>query len=108
MNIKPLSKAIYNKAKELGIKTIVLNFSGGDDEGYLDVGMTPKFDQDFASQIEDWVWSVYDYSGAGDGNAYGDNVEYNLVNGTASTEEWYMTRQSGDSGTQNLQISAED
>jgi hypothetical protein len=108
MTIKPLSKKIYTKAKELGIETIVLNFSGGDDQGYLEVGMTPKFIESFATEIEDWVWETYDYSGAGDGNAYGDNVEYNLVNGTASTEEWYMTRQSGDGETRNLQISAED
>ena len=108
MNIEPLSKVIYNKAKELGIETIVLNFSGGDDEGYLDVGMTPKYDEKFAGEIEDWAWEVYDYSGAGDGNAYGDNVEYDLKNGKASTEEWYMTRQSEDGVTRNLQISAED
>lgn len=108
MTIKPLSKKIYNRAKELGIETIVLNFSGGDDEGYLDVGMTPEYNEDFSREIEDWAWEVYDYNGAGDGNAYGDNVEYNLVNGTASTEEWYMTRQSEDGGTHNLQISAED
>lgn len=108
MNIEPLSKQIYNKAKELGIETIVLNFSGGDDEGYLDVGMTPKYDEEFAGEIEEWAWEVYDYSGAGDGNAYGDNVEYDLKNGKASTEEWYMTRQSEDGITRNLQISAED
>ena len=108
MNIEPLSKAIYNKAKELGIETIVLNFSGGDDEGYLDVGMTPKFFGSFAEEIVDWVWETYDYSGAGDGTGYGDNIEYNLKNGTASAEEWYMTRQSEDGGTSNLQISAED
>lgn len=108
MTIRPLSKKIYTKAKELGIETIVLNFSGGDDEGYLDVGMTPKYNEDFSREIEDWAWEVYDYNGAGDGNAYGDNVEYNLVNGTASTEEWYNSRQYQEGNTCNLQISAED
>ena len=106
MTIKPLGKKIYAKAKELGIETIVLNFSGGDDEGYLDVGMTPKYDEKFAVEIEDWVWETYDYSGAGDGTGYGDNIEYNLKNGTASAEEWYMTRQAGDSEDHNLQIEA--
>ena len=106
MNIEPLSKAIYNKAKELGVETIVLNFSGGDDEGYLDVGMTPKYNSDFAVEIEDWVWVVYSYSGAGDGNRYGDNIEYNLKNGTAQAEEWYMTRQAGESDVRDLQIEA--
>ena len=106
MTIEPLSKKIHAKAKELGIETIVLNFSGGDDEGYLDVGMTPKFIESFATEIEDWVWETYDYSGAGDGTGYGDNIEYDLKNGKARAEEWYMTRQTGDSEDYNLQIEA--
>jgi hypothetical protein len=106
MNIKPLSKAIHTKARELGIDTIVLNFSGGDDEGYLDIGMTPKFIESFAMEIEDWAWEVYDYSGAGDGTGYGDNVEYDLKNGKARTEEWYMTRQAGESEDIDLQTEA--
>lgn len=106
MTIKPLGKKIYTKAKELGIETIVLNFSGGDDEGYLEVGMTPKYNEEFVGEIEDWVWETYNYSGAGEGHAYGDNIEYDLKNGKARAEEWYMTRQSGDSEDHNLQIEA--
>jgi hypothetical protein len=106
MNIKPLSKEIYNKAKELGIERIILRFSGGNDEGYLDVETEPKFNQDFASEIEDWVWEVYDYSGAGDGSDYGDDVIYDLKSGKVSTSEWYMSRSAGDSNERNLQIEA--
>ena len=107
MNIEPLSKAIYNKAKGLGVETIELRFSGGSDEGYLDVYTTPN-NLALESEIEEWAWEVYDYSGAGEGNDYGDNIEYNLKNGTAQAEEWYMTRQAGESDVRDLQISAED
>lgn len=106
MNAKPLSKEIYNKAKELGIERIILRFSGGNDEGYLDVETEPKFNQDFASEIEDWVWEVYDYSGAGDGSDYGDDVIYDLKSGKVSTSEWYMSRSEEDSVERNLQIEA--
>jgi hypothetical protein len=105
MNSRPLSKEIYNKAKELGIERIILRFSGGNDEGYLDVETEPKFNQDFANEIEDWALETYSYSGAGDGNDYGDNVTYDLKNGKVSTSEWYMSRSEGDS-ERNLQIEA--
>lgn len=89
MNAKPLSKAIYDKAKSLGITKIELNFSGGNDEGYLSIETSPEYNSDFKSEIKNWVWSVYDYSGAGDGTSYGDNVIYDLETGKVTTDEWY-------------------
>ena len=89
MEAQPLSKKIYNKAKKLGVEQIVLEFSGGSDEGYLHVGLAPEQNHDFAQEIEDWAWEVYSYSGAGDGSNYGDNITYDLVKGEVSTEEWY-------------------
>ena len=89
MEAQPLSKKIYNKAKKLGVEQIVLEFSGGSDEGYLHVGLAPEQDYDFAQEIENWAWEVYSYSGAGDGSNYGDNITYDLVKGEVSTEEWY-------------------
>lgn len=108
MNIKPLSKEIYNKAKELGVEQIVLRFSGGSDEGYLDVELceADKVDDSFFKEVEDWAWEVYNYSGAGDGSDYGDDVTYDLKNGKASTSEWYMSRSAGGSNERNLQIEA--
>lgn len=88
MNAKPLSKAIYNKAKELGVNTISLEFSGGNDEGHLHV-QTDTDNYDFEKLVEDWAWEAYDYSGAGDGNDYGDNVVYDLKEGKVSTSEWF-------------------
>ena len=88
MNAKPLSKAIYDKAKELGVNTISLEFSGGNDEGHLHV-QTDTDNYDFEKLVEDWAWKAYDYSGAGDGSDYGDNVVYDLKEGKVSTSEWF-------------------
>ena len=104
MTAEPLSKAIYDKAKSLGITKIELNFSGGDDEGYLNIETSPEYDSGFESEIKDWVWSVYDYSGAGDGNSYGDNVIYDLETGKVTTDEWYHVVQNEDAQVSELEI----
>ena len=88
MNAKPLSKAIYDKAKELGVNTISLEFSGGNDEGHLHV-QTDTDNYDFEKLVEDWAWEAYEYNGAGDGSDYGDNVVYYLKEGKVSTSEWF-------------------
>lgn len=95
MKIEPLSKSIYEKAKTLGIKEIVLEFSGGNDEGHLYASTSP-YNGEFGQEIEDWAWSVYEYSGAGDGNDYGDTIIYDLVKGKATSQEWYMSRTEGE------------
>jgi hypothetical protein len=96
MEAKPLSKEIYNEAIKLGVKKITLAFSGGSDEGFLDINISPPLitlPSSFVTEIESWAWSVYDYSGAGDGNDFGDNIEYDLENKKVSTNLWYMSRQ---------------
>ena len=98
MKILPLSKAIFDKAISLGVTEIHLNFSGGSDEGYLNVSVRPyeKEGTEFDKEIEDWVWQVYNYPGAGDGNDYGDDVVYDLVNKKVKTSEWSMRREDSD------------
>jgi len=84
-NPEPLTKEIYNKAKELKVEKIVLNWSGGSDEGHLYVSVFPhnyKTCPPLEKMIEEWAYDAYSYSGAGDGNDYGDDIEYDLVNGT--------------------------
>jgi hypothetical protein len=114
MEAEPLSKVIYNKAKALGVEKIVLNFSGGSDEGFLNVTLYPwdqnKSDEynDLSAEIENWAWDVYSYSGAGEGNDYGDDIEYDLVNNRVSTQEWYTARTEGDSDEVDLVIDEED
>lgn len=108
MKAEPLNKTIYNKAKEQGIEEIILHFSGGSDEGYLDVELEPKWDQDLASEIEEWAWEVYDYNGAGEGNDYGDDITYDLKNGKVTTSEWFTSRQEGDSDNDELELAEEE
>ena len=108
MTAQPLKKAIYDKAKELGVEKIHLNFSGGSDEGHLNISLEPyeleNSNQDFVNEIEEWAWEVYSYSGAGEGNDYGDDICYNLLTGRVTTSEWFTSRQEGDSGNDKLEI----
>lgn len=108
MKAEPLSKAIYDKAKELGIVEIILRWSGGSDEGYLDVETAPKWDANFGEEIKEWAWDAYHYSGAGDGNDYGDDITYNLKTGEVSTQEWYHVVQHDDVQVDKLKVEEEE
>ena len=110
MKAEPLNNSIYNKAKEQGIEQIILRFSGGNDEGYLYIEIIP-YEKDkggIAGEIEDWAWAVYDYSGAGEGNDYGDDITYDLKEGKVTTSEWFTSRQEGDSDNDKLEINDEE
>lgn len=109
MEIQPLGKHIYEKAKALGVKEILLAFSGGNDEGYLNVFAVDKngleiTDEKFIDEIRDWAWDSYQYSGAGDGNDYGDDITYNLKDGIVTAQEWYMKKTEGETGEEKLKI----
>lgn len=108
--IKPLSKKIYEEAKQRGVETIELKFQGGCDEGYLDVVLEPhnRDNADFEETVENWVWEVYRYSGADDSTPYGDNITYDLVDNTVSHEEWYMVQTSEQHGEIDLEIEKEE
>ena len=101
----PLPKKIYEEAKELGVSSILLEFIGGNDEGHLHVGFIEDKTDDLVKivkrknrinqlsmEIEEWAFDAYSYSGAGDGNDYGDDVTYNLETMKASVSSWHMTR----------------
>ena len=104
MNIEPLSKKIFDKAVSLGVTEIHLNFSGGNDEGYINVNLLGGHSDEFEQEIHNWAWNTYSYSGAGDGNDYGDDVVYDIVNKKATVESWYMARTAGGSGEGELEI----
>ncbi len=113
MQAQPLSKDIYNRAKKLGVEQIILQFSGGNDEGYLNVELVgEKLDSEESYKlqldIDTWAWDNYDYSGAGDGSDYGDNIAYDLVKGKVSTEEWYHAPQIQKYPSSKLKIADED
>lgn len=97
---KPLPEHIVQKAKEIGVDEIHLEFSGGYDEGYLNVCVySNKVQRDklkfkaLESEIEEWAWSTdgFDYSGSGDGRDFGDSLVYNLETGECTHREWWLT-----------------
>lgn len=114
MNIEPLNSEIIKIAKLLGISVITLEFSGGSDEGYLSVEISPwpksKAGKDAAAAlvntIEKWAWDAYDYNGAGDGQDYGDNIVYEIFADKvrATHNEWYMVQKEGDPTSQTFSI----
>ena len=108
MQIEPLSKKIYDKAVALGVSQIELKFSGGNDEGYLTVYVNTQegfeSNAELEQEIEGWAWEVYGYSGAGDGNDYGDDVVYDLLKKTATASSWSMQRTEGYSEDAALEI----
>lgn len=101
----PLPKKFYDEAKELGISSILLEFTGGNDEGHLYVGFVENKTDDLVKivkrknrinelsmEIEEWAFDAYEYNGTGDGNDYGDDVTYNLETMKASVSSWIMER----------------
>ena len=109
MTIQPISKVIYDKAKLLGVETISLQFTGGNDEGALQVNIDPynSNSDSLENEIENWAWEVYQYSGAGDGDDYGDDITYYLKEGTATSSNWYTSRYDGQSTEKDIEITPE-
>jgi hypothetical protein len=89
-----------------------LKFSGGSDEGYLDVHLDVPDVQDpystelskLRTDLDEYAWEVNPYSGAGDGNDYGDDYVFDLVKNTVSHSTWYMRREETDEGSGSLKI----
>lgn len=104
MQAEPLSRAIHDKALKLGITRISLHFSGGNDEGYLTVEFNGKYNQGFNDKIEDWAWTAYSYSGAGEGSDYGDDITYDLKKKTVTTSEWSMQRHDGRPESEKMEL----
>ena len=106
MNAEPISKELFEKLIAAGITSVTLNFSGGSDEGYLDVTIEP-YSKDvlhFIKEIEDWAWSAYSYSGAGEGIDYGDEIVYDLIKKKVRTSEWCYERTERDLDDTDLEI----
>jgi hypothetical protein len=107
-SIQPLPARIVARAKQLKIEIITLNFSGGSDEGCLNVDVDSSQDtvapQDFLNEIENWAWDAYSYSGGGDGSDYGDDITYDLKAGTAKCQDWWTDRRDGTPVTMPLEV----
>ena len=112
MEAEPLPRKIFDELKRQSIAELELQFSGGSDVGYLTVQfkdesgqiMDGDFDE-FKEQVENWAWEVYDYSGAGCGSDFGDNIAYNVENNTVKTASWETTIKEWPPGEEDLTIS---
>ena len=109
MEIQPFSKELFARCKELGVDEVKLRFSGGSDEGFLDVEIAwandeYKQDSGLYTAIENWAWDVYGYSGAGDGSDYGDDITYDFKNGKVHTSSWYTEPQYHAGEDEDLEI----
>jgi hypothetical protein len=112
MNIEPLKKEIYDRAIEAGIERITLSFSGGSDEGHLEVYCSKESGDHVQTAlidaIEEWAWTVYSYSGAGEGHDYGDDIVYDLKSMRASHDEWWTGRTAGATNQEAFGIAEEE
>lgn len=86
---QPLPKDLVALLKKHKVKAFKLAFEGGNDEGCLDISVYPTYLEDIAAKIQDWAWDVYSFSGAGDGNYYGTNIEYDLETEEVSVMDWH-------------------
>jgi len=98
-NAIEIPSALVRRAKKLDIGKITLEFSGGSDEGYLDVFFetNKRWKESEAESrttlrddLDAWASQAYRYGGAGDGSRYGDTYVYDLVNNTVTWHEWWQ------------------
>lgn len=97
-----LPKELAARCRELGITTFTISFSGGSDEGYVEVNTSNPLvagAEALLDDIQGWADETMCYNGAGDGNDYGDDYEYDLDTGTVSHSFWYTDRVDGDTTT---------
>ena len=112
----PLPLKFMTRALAANVELIIINWSGGSDEGHLDVNLRDK-NGEFISHwqegrpllralladIEEWCYNTMDYGGAGDGISYGDTIRYNLKEGTVSTEAWWTEEVHGGEGFDTME-----
>lgn len=96
MLVEPLPRQLYDQLRNTGVVKVELAFEGGSDEGMLRVHLQYTdgecASKEVRSAVESWAWEVYSYSGAGDGNAYGDNILYDFETGKVTVQTWCMER----------------
>jgi hypothetical protein len=108
-----LARELYAKLRGAGIIRVDINWSGGSDEGNLDVNLYrareeyPVDDRTLSSAVEEWAYDAFDYSGAGDGNDYGDDYVYDLIAHTVTHSEWFHQRVEGDTAREPLELDGE-
>lgn len=112
MFVKPLSRNINRKAKDIGLNTITLQFSAWGGEVKFDIELNPPRPQittedlcELLSEIEEWALHVYsNYSSDEDFYPYGVDICYDLIKSRVATSKWFTERKEGDRQEQILEL----
>mgnify|MGYP001175743900 FL=1 len=105
-----LTQELYKRLTDAGVEQFQVRWSGGSDEGYLDVEITKatkaerlgcdtlhgECKRGHEQAIADWADKAWSYSGAGDGHDYGDDYTYDLKKKTVEHCSWEYTREESD------------
>ena len=109
-NTLPISQKIYNKCISLGITDIDIIYEVASNEGVLTIQLDGTHDaqceQEMEQMIKEWVDEEYIYNGSG-GDGDGADISYDLVNKTATYEQWAMKRTMMAGGKESLEIAQE-
>jgi hypothetical protein len=110
MSYQNIPKELFQKLKEAGAETLVVKLEGGNDEAIIDVDVLPYTAHSgaIARDVEDWVWNSFCFSGAGDGNPFGENYTYDLKKGTVHSESWYTEVVPGDKDEESFTVGGEE
>jgi hypothetical protein len=122
INQNGINKNLYNLLKKHKVKGVMLKFSGGHDEGFLDMFLeyrregddkiyntahcydNPTIIEDIKNIVYDAAMYGFQYSGAGDGTDYGDDYYFDLDTGVIRHEEWYMVEYSNTLPEKKMQM----
>mgnify|MGYP005859133059 CR=1 FL=1 len=98
-----ISSALSNYLKDREVYKFTLNFSGGSDQGYLEVSIEKDGipepinlwdgnleEKEIIETITDAAWNGIPYSGAGEGQDYGDVYVFDLKKNQVHHSEWFM------------------
>lgn len=112
----PLPLRFMTRALTANVELIIINWSGGSDEGHLNVQLQDETGKIISNwqeinpllralltEIEEWCYDAIPYNGAGDGSSYGDIIRYNLKEGTVSTEAWWTEEVYGGEGFDTME-----
>ena len=116
--VRPLPKHLFEKMVAAKIEKLGIHLEGGSDEGLIDCSLSPWPNSDenpnlrktvgeILNEVEIWAFDAYSFSGAGDGTRYGDDIEYDLVNKTVTTTEWYESVKLGQKENETLELEDE-
>lgn len=89
-----IPKAMLADLKKAEVKEISVTLGGGSDEAYMMVEFVPE-NLKLRLGFEEWLWETMDYSGAGDGSDYGDDILIDLEEMCITQSEWYLERVDG-------------